>query len=549
MIRRLLTLITWPLLLPIFGLRWLVDRLRAPTIVLTVDLEGVHPHRAQSAGLLNKNPPNISRRALRRRLARAHKDARIQTVLVRIGPVAGGRASLYELRRQINALRVAGKRVIAFVAIPETTTLWLASAADEVLIPEDAPVMATGVSAEMSFYGAALEKLGVEVEVLAHGRFKSAMEPFAREEPSEANREMIDALLDDLYAGMIADIAEGRGTTAETILDAFEVGVQSPEAAISAGLVDGIIAEEDLPERLDFHADGEATRVAITDYSGRPRPWPRFQRRSPLAVVEVRGAIRDGRHRDPAPHGAVTKAVCGALDQARKDKRIKGVLLHVDSRGGSAMASERMWRAVRRLAEKKPVIAWMGDAAASGGYYVACGAHQIVAAPGTLTGSIGVIAAKPVISKLLGRLGINRVRFERGPQSTLFSLSRGFTKGERTALEAVIARTYGLFIRRVAESRACTEAEIDALGQGRVWTGAQALENGLVDVLGDEADAVRLLAEKVGVQPPATIRRIGPRIPWRHRIRSRLGLSTPGLTLLDLGRESEILAWCPLDPR
>lgn len=548
MIRLLFKALFWPVFLPFTALAWAAGKVRRPRLVLLVDLEGLHPHRALSGWLRNRNA-GPSRRALRQALAKAAKDPRVELVRVRVAGLAGGWATLFELRQLLVDLRAAGKRVSAFVPSPDTRTLWLASAAAEVLVPPDATVMATGIGAEMTFFGGALERFGLDLEVVTAGAFKSAMEPFTRREPSPANREAIDALLDDLYGRLIADLAAGRGRPEAEIRAAFDGGPHLPEAARDRGLLDAIVAEEDLAERDDHHPKGARTAVKVADYGGPRRPWPRFRWRAPrLAVVEVRGNIRDGRHADDEPSGACTRAVCDALDAARQDKRVKGVLLHVDSPGGSATASEHMWRAVRKLAAEKPVVAWMGDVAASGGYYVACAAQAIVATPGTLTGSIGVISAKPVVARLLDRWGVNRVRFERGPQSTMFSPTRPFSEVERAALEASIQQTYQLFLRRVGEGRARAPETVDPVAQGRVWTGAQALEHGLVDALGDEWVAVARLAALAQVPVPEALRLVAPHRGLKQRIRARLGvaLRSDELDLLLMAQAESVLAWCPL---
>ena len=546
MLRYLVLAVLWLLLLPLTLLRFGLSKIKRPRLALLVDLEGTHPHRPRPSNPFRPQPTGIARRALRDRLRRAAKDPRIELVRVRVGHLTGGWAEGYELRRAIADVRAAGKRVVALVPFADTRGLWVASAADEVLLSPDIPVPAAGVAAEVPFFGGALGQAGIDFEVVTAGAFKSALEGMSRRGPSDPNREAIDTLLDGLYGGLLDDVAAGRGTDRDRIRAAFDGGPHLPQAAVDAGLADGLVAEDDLDEHLGYHEDGDLTPVHVDDYRGRPSPFPRFRWRRPkLAVVEVRGAIRDGRHDDPNPSGATTRAVCDALDAARTNRRVKGVLLHVDSRGGSATASERMWRAVRRLAAEKPVVAWMGDAAASGGYYVACGAHEIVAAPGTLTGSIGVLSAKPVLRRLFERLGIDFLHVERGPQATMFSPARGFTGPERDAMAATITHFYELFLRRVADSRDSAPADIHRVAQGRVWTGAQAAEHGLVDHLGDEGDALRRLTELAGLDGDQRLRVIGPKRNLRRML--PFGAAAPLVEMWSLSREAGVLAWCPVD--
>lgn len=546
MLRLLLLAVVWVLLLPLTLLRFAVASIRRPRLALLVDLEGQHPHRAAASNPLRRPVNGVPRGVLRDRLRRAAEDPRVHLVRARVAHLSGGWAELYELRRALADVRAAGKRVVAFVPFPDTRALWVASAADEVILSPDVPIHAAGVSAQVHYLGSLFGHAGVDFEVVTAGAFKSALEGLSRSGPSDPAREALEALLDDLYAGLTDDMATGRGTSAEAVRAAFDSGPHLPDAAVAAGLADTLVCEDDLEDHLGYGKDGDLRAVPIEGYRGRVRPWPQLHVRRPrLAMVEVRGAIRDGRHDDPNPSGATTRAVCDALDAARRNRRIKGVLLHVDSRGGSATASERMWRAVRKLAEEKPVVAWMGDAAASGGYYVACGAHTIVAAPGTLTGSIGVLSAKPVLRRLFERVGVDVLHLERGPQSSMYSAAKGFSPPEREAMAATVGHFYSLFLRRVSESRDCTTESVHEVAQGRVWSGAQAAARGLVDQVGDEGDAVRLLAERAGVRGVPRLRLIGPRRNLRRLL--PLGAAAPLFDLWSLSRESAALAWCPVD--
>jgi protease-4 len=553
MLRTALTALLWLALTPLTLLRYLISRVRPGAITLRVELEGPHPHRVLPSSRLRPSGHGLSRWALRAVVRRAHRDKRIAAIEVRVGAMPGGWAELYELRQIILELKGTGKPVIAFVDHPDTRAMWVASAATELHIAPDVGWSALGIGAEMTFFGDALTNAGVDVEVLAAGTYKSALEPMIRVAPSPANREAMEALLDDLHQRVVHDLAEARGLPEADILDAFANAPLNPQEALRRGLVDGVSDEEAL---FDDHASDEAKRpvVLADDYRGRPSPWPRLKLRRPkLAMIEVRGAIRDGRHDEPMPQGASTQAVVRALEKARKSKRIRGVLLHIDSPGGSAQASERMFRAVRRLAKDKPVVAWMGNVAASGGYYIACGADTIVATPSTLTGSIGVIAARPSIGRLLGRLGIHRTRIERGPRATMYSLGRTLTDGERGALKAQISDIYDLFLRRVSDRRGQTREATLAVAEGRVWTGAQALENGLVDLLGGEATALTLLADQAGVTlgHEPRVQLIGP--PRRRLaafVRSFVGAEAPAaLNQLKMLSESRALAWCPISLR
>jgi len=466
-------------------------------------------------------------------------------VLLRLGHLQGSWAELQALRRLI--LKLAEKKeVIAFLASPDLRGLWLASAAQQLWLPPHLPVQAVGIAAEMNFYGESLERLGLEVDVIAAGRFKSAMEPFTQTGPSEENAEAINALLDSLYKELLAEMGHGWDRDPEEISRLFDQGPLLSDQLKEQGLAQKIIREDELAKALDFHKEGKLREIDPEEYRGPSRPLPEVLRRPRLGLIEVHGIIRDGRNDDPEPSGATVRAVCDALEMARKDRHIKGVLLHIDSQGGSATASERIWQGVRTLAREKPVVAWMGGVAASGGYYIASAAHRIVAAPQTLTGSIGVISSKPVVQSLLERLGIRQVRFERGAHSSIFSLGRHYSDSERHSLERIIQEMYQLFLRRVAEGRKLPQEEIEAVAEGRVWSGAQAAELGLVDLLGSEEDALKWLAKRAEVQNRENLKLFQPQRSFWRRLMPRLAVQAPALELIKLHSEGGPLAWCSL---
>jgi protease-4 len=528
MLRLLFAAALWVLLLVPVAARFALVALRRRRKVVEIVLEGHHPLRPEPRSMFpfSSARPGLARRPLANALREVGRDPSVDAVWVRLGHLTGGFGELHALREALRRVRAEGKRVVASLAHADTRALYVASAADEIIVSPHLPVDARGLALELTFFGEALEKAGLGLDVVTAGAYKSAMEPFTRRAPSPASAEALDALLTGLYDEVVAALAgragrDGSEATRAAVRAALEAGPHLPEAARDAGLVDALMEEEAVPEHLGCHEKGKSMRLRIEDYPGPARPWPRWRWQRPrLALIEVHGTIVDGPVDEGEPNpGANAAAVCEALDRARRSRRIRGVLLHVDSRGGSATASERMWRAVRRLAAEKPVIACMGDYAASGGYYVACGAHGIVAAPGTLTGSIGVIAAKPVAEGLFARLGIAHARFERGAQSTMYSPSRPFTETQRGAVERSIRHFYALFLKRVGEGRARTPESVQPVAEGRVWTGAQALGHGLVDRLGDEQVAIDWLAERTGIDAKKSgLLLLQPRVRWLRRL-------------------------------
>ncbi|MCK6570691.1 signal peptide peptidase SppA [Myxococcota bacterium] len=526
MLRLVFAALLWLLLLVPVAARFALFALRRRPKVIEVVLEGHHPLRPEPRspfGLSRSRGNALARRPLANALREVGRDPSVEAVWVRIGHLTGGFGELHALREALRRVRAAGKRVVASLSHADTRALYVASAADEIIVSPHLPVDARGLALELTFFGEGLEKAGLGLDVVTAGAFKSAMEPFTRRGPSEASAEALDGLLTGLYDEVVTALATRPGAPRDEaeVRRALDAGPHLPEAARTAGLVDHLLEEEAVPEHLGCPEKGRTLRLRLEDYPGPARPWPRWRLKRPrLALIEVHGTITDGPVDDAEPTpGANAAAVCEALDRARRNKRIQGVLLHVDSRGGSATASERMWRAVRRLAAEKPVIASMGDYAASGGYYVASAAHGIVAAPGTLTGSIGVIAAKPVAEGLFAKLGIAHARFERGPQSTMYSPARRFTEAQRGAVERSIRHFYALFLRRVGEGRARSPESVQPVAEGRVWTGAQALAHGLVDRVGDEQVAIDWLAERAGVPlDKSWLVLLQPRVRWMRRL-------------------------------
>lgn len=562
MIRLLVYTIGWLLRVPLSLLRWVVRRIRRRERVLVVRLTGDHPWSPRWRGIFDGGGSTLARRDLHDVLQDAAGDDALTRIGVRIGRLGGGWGEVHALRAALTRAREGGKRVTAHLTHPDLRTLWLASAADEVLIDPHTPVDVRGAALEMLFFGEALERAGLTVDAVAAGDYKSAMEPFTRTAPSEPAAEALRALLDDLYDSAVDELAARRGRPVDAVRAALESGPLQPEQAVEAGLADGLLLEEKLLPALgcedpDPPADAEgknskrrAEALSVDDYDGPIGPLPRwtFRRGPQIAVVELLGNITDDDPGGRPARGITPSPATRALRRARRSRRIKGVLLRVDSRGGSATASERIWRAVRSVAAHKPVVAVMGDYAASGGYYIACAAHEVIAAPGTLTGSIGVISAKPHAERLLAKLGIHPARFERGERALMYSGTRGFTEEERAAMQAQAEWFYDLFVGRVAESRDRPREDVEPHARGRVWTGRQALERGLVDALGDEAVALERLMERAELKKPPVLVYAASR---GQRLRALLGRASvvdavPGLELLRLAADEPVLMLAPI---
>jgi protease-4 len=479
-----------------------------PPDLVWVEISGALPEFETPVGFLrrriDRGPTPLALQALRERLDRISYDGRVRGVALRIKDIEAGWAALEEARRELLSFREGGGRVVAYLQDPvDTRSYYLACAADEVLIAPLVTVGVTGVRTRVSFFKDALERLGVGAEVVAVSPYKSAGEPYTRNDFSPEAREQAERLLDGRYEELVRAIGASRGLTEAEARDVIDGAPYGSQEALTAGLVDGVLYEDELPGRLA--AGGERVRLAEwaaarrslkTPYRRRARRW--------VELVQVKGAISRGRSRRvPVPlpflggERAGSDSVVAALRGAGKNRRVGAVLLHVDSPGGDALASDLIWREVGRISARKPVVVLMGNVAASGGYYVSAPAAHVVARRLTVTGSIGVITIRPVAERLYGKLGVNPVGLERGERAGLVDPSRPPTEDELRVLEHQIGLVYDEFKDRVSWGRDLSD--VDSIAGGRVWSGAEALERGLVDGVGGFREAFRKACELGGV--------------------------------------------------
>jgi protease-4 len=492
-------------------LRWLQPRPRW----VSVKLDGALLERRPKRRLLRR-PKGVSLEALAELGVALRRDRQVKGVLLLIDRIEAGWSRLESLRAQIAAWREAGARVVAHLSSPGNRELFVAAACDEVLCDESGTVGLTGLAIESGFYGEALRRLGVEAELEAKGEYKSFGEAFTRSDMSPANREATDALLDGVDRGFREALAAGRRLAPERVPGLIDGGPYLPAAAAAAGLVDAILYRDELPKRLG---------VPLARIQRYPRYlahrvrwwWPGLLPRREVAVLSLEGVIAPGQGGELVVSTVGADSACRTLAGLREDDGVAAVVLHVDSRGGSAAASDRIWREVQRLAEEKPVVAHLGDVAASGGYYVVAPCHWIVARPNTLTGSIGVIGGKLVFERLLERLGIATEVLTRGEAAAMMSARRSFGEAGREKLRREIAGLYDQFLGKVMAGRRLDHARADAAARGRVWTGADARERGLVDQLGGLGDAIAV-AETRGRRRPGETLKIRDYAPKRERL-------------------------------
>lgn len=435
-------------------------------------------------------------------------DRRVRGVVLCAEALAAGPATVQALCEVVRGLREAGKQVVCWLPQhADTWLMYLASACTHVLLPEGATVFAAGLRVETLFLKEVLDLVGLQADLEAFQEYKSAPETFSRTTMSEAHREMLEAILDSLFDGVVEGIARGRGLSPDEVQGLMDRMPLTARDAVAAGLADHVRFEDEITAAQG--EDGLSGSLCTWQEARRLLRWPvRWRRLATIGVVPVEGLIVSGRSRrlPPLPlpgmeRQAGSESVVQALRQAERDARIVAVVLQVETSGGSALASERIWREVDRLRHRKPVVALLGNQATSGGYLVAVPASAIVAQPFTLTGSIGIWGGKLVTAGLLDRLRVGREVVQRGARAGFYSDATPFSDEERQVVRGLIGESYALFKERVGAARGMTAHQVEEVARGRVWTGQQALERGLVDELGGFETALRRAKQLAGLDP------------------------------------------------
>ena len=476
-------------------------------ILVTGALPEFEPSRR---GLLRRrlDPRTLapSLESIRSRLDRILADGRARGVILRIENLDAGWATLEEVRAELYRFRERGKTVAAYLVDPDTRSYYLASAADEVFASPLSTLNVVGLRVRVNFLKDTLGRLGLETEVVAVSPYKSAADPISRSDFSPEAREQTERLLDVRSDELVNAISAGREIPPEQVKTTIDNAPYSAAEAVGNKLIDGALYEDELAGRL---SDGEKpARLAEWRVASKSLRFPYRSRRARKAVglVRVEGTIVRGRSRKlplPLPllgrEQAGSDSVVASLRVAEKSRHINAVLLYVDSPGGDALASDLIWREVERIRAKKPIVVLMGNAAASGGYYVSAPASHVVARKNTITGSIGVILTRPIAAGLLNRLKVNSVTVGRGARSNLLDPRRRPTPDELAVLEHQLNVFYDGFKDRVASGRELRPDDLKGIAGGRVWTGAEALSRDLVDETGGFRDALAKARELAGI--------------------------------------------------
>ncbi len=449
--------------------------------------------------LRSKNQPGLY--AIIESIDKAAGDERITGIFINTPDIQSGLATVEEIRTAILRFKESGKYVIAYAPYYSQSSYYLATAADQVFLQPEGMLEFKGYHAELLFFKGTFEKLEIEPQVIRHGKYKSAVEPFVNDRMSDENREQIAGLVDDFWQHTVRGIADSRKLAHDELLsiaDSFRV--QLAADAERLGLVDDLVYEDEVLSMLsDLNSQDSTDKprlVSLSKYSRVHAPKGEYVRER-IAVVFGAGEISGGEG-DGETIGSRT--MVEAIRKARMSDRVKAIVLRVNSPGGQALASDEIWREVRLTEKEKPVVVSMGDLAASGGYYISCAASRIVAQPNTITGSIGVLGVLLNFEKFLkNKLGITTDHYKTSEFADLGMPTHKLSEAERQIIRNIIEDIYNDFTSRVAEGRSLEQSFVDSIGQGRIWSGEDARQLGLVDSLGGLHDAIRLAAELAGI--------------------------------------------------
>jgi len=464
-------------------------------------------------------PDSMTVREVLDTIETARTDPYVEGLFVYIDQPDLGWARVAQLRRAIEDFQSTGRRAYAYLQSEDTLGYLVASACKEITMPEPSVLYLTGVRADLYFVRNLLDKVGARADVVAVGQYKDAMEMFTETEMSESTREMLTSLVDDLTSQAVAMVSRSRDLPPEKARELFTSGPYTAAQARENGLIDTVeyydqrvwkleeVAGHSIDVQYDYgFEEPEGMEVSFFTflqqmmqgghpYAGTGKPF--------IALVYATGEIVPGYAEDyPFAEDLIAQEdFLGVIDDLESDENAHAVVLRIDSPGGSAEAADVIWNRLKLLSDTLPVVVSMGDLAASGGYYIATPADRIFAERGTLTGSIGVIGAKLVLGDLYQKIGIQTQSVGGGPYSDLFSETRSWNEDEREKMRFLLDDTYQRFVGKVAGDRGMTLEAVDAVAQGRVWTGRQAAERGLVDEIGGIEDAIAEAREMAGFKP------------------------------------------------
>lgn len=438
-------------------------------------------------------------------LKKAKNDPNVDGIYLDLTLLQAGWASVDEIRQAMIDFKESGKFIVAYGETYTQNAYYLATVADKVYLHPEGSIDFRGLNSELIFFKNMLEKVGVEPQVIRHGKYKSATEPFFLEQMSPENREQVLSYVSSIWNSVLKGISDSRGLTVNHINDvANAYNTRNAALALESRMIDGIMHRdevlEELRERLEKDEARDIEFVELSKYMNVPESKEARAPRSSdkIAVIYGMGNILSGSGNE---RSMGSDRIAAAIREARLDESVKAIVFRINSPGGSALASDVILREVKLASGVKPVIASMGDVAASGGYYVACGADMIVASPSTITGSIGVFGMIPNMQNFFNnKLGITFDNVKTNEYADMMTVSRPLRPNERDIIQENIEQVYSTFTTHVAEGRGISVAQVDSIGQGRVWSGAEAVQIGLVDELGGLTYAIEKAAEKAGLE-------------------------------------------------
>ena len=533
--------------------------------VLRITLKGSITERAGEENPLSKlggeTTQQIALDQALQALEKAAKNDKIEGIYMEGGILSAYPAEVQELRQALLKFKKSGKWIIAYADTYSRSAYYLCSVADKVYLNPIGMLDWSGLSSNPMFFTGLMKKLGIKMQVFKVGTYKSAVEPYIAEQMSDANREQVSSYQQSIWNNMLKDVAKSRKTTAEalnSLADSLTI-LSGPEASVKGGLVDKLCYQDEVKKILKNKAkmeEDESLRfVSISDVALSEELNDKVD--DEIAVYYAYGEIKEDITGGFAQESAITsKQMTKDLQELREDDDVKAVVLRVNSPGGSAYASEQIWREVQLLSKEKPVIVSMGALAASGGYYISCGANKIFAEPTTLTGSIGIFGMIPDATELLtDKLGLSFDVVKTNSHSDFGAMGRPLNESECRLMQAHINQGYELFTGRVAQGRKISQDSVKAVAEGRVWTGEQAMKIGLVDKLGNLNDAIAAAAKAAKIEKYSVGRYPEP-APWfasllqekkadymDSQMRSALGEFYPAFSLIrDLKNQDAIQA-------
>ena len=459
--------------------------------------------------------PDQSLTGLVMQFKKAKVDKRIKAILLEVDMSGVGWGKAEELREAIADFRSSGKPVYAYIEFGLNKEYYIATACDKIYVPPPGELFINGLAADVMFFRGSLDKLGIYPDIYQIGKYKSAGDMFTQKQMTDAHREYINSLLDDLYGRYVNSIAQARKKTPDEMRALIDNAPYSAAKAKEAGLIDESAYRDDLEKQIKTqlgYKDADAfTPVRGADYRDVSPESLGLNEGERIAVIYASGTIGSGSSQN-SPSGEQSigsDTVSKAVNDAAADKTIKAIILRVDSPGGSGLASDIIWHAVEAANQKKPVVVSMSDVAASGGYYISAAASKIIAEPSSITGSIGVVAGKPVMRGFYDWLGISNEYVLRGKNAGMFRETEKFSDDERAKFEDWIKTTYYQdFVPKVAKGRKKDPQSVDSVGQGRVWTGGQAKDRGLVDDFGGLDKAIEVAKELAKIPKDKGVERV-----------------------------------------